>query len=127
MKTALMKKGGIRGISLVEILIVIAVIAVISAIGIPMLQNMSDRSIEAKNRNNAQNIANVAEIASTAGSPAILGAIDKENAISLIRQGVFGNGDFADVIFQVNIEPAEAVNAAAFLQFENGKLLYVNN
>ena len=111
-----------RALSLVELLVMIAVIAVITAIAIPMLTNVFQRSQDSAARRNAQAIAGVASSASAAGSTAIAAAVDKEAAVTLLTEGITGEGQFAENVFMVNLKAEERERTMKYLVFQDGTL-----
>lgn len=116
--------GHQRGFSLVEILICLAVIGIIIGISVPVLGRMREGARESTIRANAHHIAATAANAVSAGSPALLASTNREQAIRLLREGVFGDGDFATTRFQITLRDDDVTEASAWLRFSGGLLIF---
>lgn len=112
------------GFSFLEMLIVLTIIGTMVSIVAPVISSITGQSREATVRANARHPADTAMMAITAGNSDLLAAASKDDAINLLRGGVFGDGDFAANHFQVALRPDDAKEAKALLNFANGILTY---
>lgn len=112
------------GFSLAEILITVAVIGVMVLGVVPVISSVFGQSRDAEARSNARHLANTANLALSAGSESLLSAASKEDVVTLLRTGVYGDGDFASTRFQVSLDSEAADAALGRLTFSNGLLRY---
>jgi len=109
-----------RGFTIVELLVALLVIGVMTSIGVSSIRSLTSESKLAKNKENAKTIVSTVSSAMTAGSPEILAAANKEEAVTLILAGVQGTGQFATMNFRVNLNTTEAERQPHILVLRTG-------
>ena len=115
---------GNTGLALPELLLVMGIIGLMAAISVPILGKVSSVSNTTAAKRNAQALAYLAVKASLAGNTTISSAGSKEDAIALLADGVYGDGDFSGTLFQVGLDASEQAEAAAFVEFQGGIVTY---
>jgi len=113
-----------KGFSLVEILVTVTMIGVLVLGVVPMISSVFGQTEDATARSNARHLAQTAFLAVSAGSEPLLSAASKEDAVTLLRSGVYGGGEFATTRFQVALDSEAASAAMGRLTFANGLLTY---
>ena len=117
-------KGARAGMTMNELLVTITVIAVITAAAVSQFAGVGDNAGNNAAKRNAQIVASTAENARIAGSAEIVNAENTEEVISLLGQGVEGEGVFEGVVFKISLSDEQRVSVLPFLKFDPSGLVF---
>jgi prepilin-type N-terminal cleavage/methylation domain-containing protein len=116
-----------HGFSLVEMLIVIAVIGIVVGVGVATISSITQRYVDVAAKRQAQFVAAIAAQAMHAGDTTLLNAGTKAEALVLLSAGVYGESDFAEVSFRVNLSIEQQELLMPYLAYNNGLLMIEPN
>ena len=113
-----------RAFTLTEAILAMVLIGGFVAITVPMIGKVTSTTKETTTLRNAQALASTAGQARHAGNTSVSFAATKEDAIKLLSEGVYGEGEFSGTRFHVGLDAGEQEEVAEFVDFENGLMTF---